>query len=217
MKIVALSDTHGYHKKLTIPDGDFLIHVGDFAMRANRSTVYEFAQWFKAQPHAHKIIIAGNHDVCLEGDRRWAVEEFAPAHYLMHEKVTLGGLTFFGSPFSPAIYDPSDWSFDYPPNGTRSRDLWDNIPKGIDVLITHGPPKGILDLVKSPHPGEDPHVGDVNLLHRVMTIRPRVHLFGHIHEGYGTYQHPTVRTRFFNVSICNLDYRPVNPITVFDL
>jgi len=217
MKLVCLSDTHGYHKKLTIPDGDFLIHVGDFSMRANRSTVCEFARWFKAQPHTHKIIVAGNHDVALEGDRRWALEEFAPAHYLAHERVILGGLTFFGSPFSPAIRDPSDWSFDYPPDSDRSRDLWDNIPKRIDVLITHGPPKGILDRVNDPHPGEDPNVGDVNLLRRVMEIQPRAHIFGHIHEGFGTYQHPTKRTRFFNVSVCDVNYKPTNPITIIDL
>jgi len=217
VKFVVLSDTHGYHKQLKVPDGDFLIHVGDFSMRANHTAVIEFARWMKSLPHKHKIIVAGNHDVCLEGDRLWAKEEFAPAHYLMHEKLTLDGFRFFGSPYSSAIREPSDWSFDYPPNGQRSKDLWEQIPKNLDVLITHGPPKGILDLVKFTHKGEEPNVGDVNLLRQVMEVEPRVHVFGHIHEGYGVYQHPTRRTRFFNVSICNLDYRPVNPITVFDL
>ena len=217
MRLICLSDTHGYHKNLTIPDGDFLIHVGDFSMKANHSTVKEFSRWLNALPHAHKILVGGNHDVCLEGSRRWAQEEFAPAHYLMHEQLTLGGLSFFGSPYSPAIYDPSDWSFDYPPNGSRSHDLWDNIPKKIDVLITHGPPKGILDRVLTPHRGEDPNVGDVNLLRRVMEIQPRVHCFGHIHEGFGVYKHPTARTRFFNVCICDANYKPTNPVTVIDL
>lgn len=217
MRLVAMSDTHGYHKRLTVPDGDFLIHVGDFSMRANRPAVCEFSRWFKALPHKHKIIVAGNHDVCLDGDRSWAQEEFAPAHYLVHEAATIGGLKIFGSPYSSSIFEPSPWAFDYDPTGPRSEALWSIIPKNLDILITHGPPKGVLDYVKMVNEGEEPHVGDVNLLYYVKQTKPKVHLFGHIHEGYGAYQPRWSTTKFYNVSVCDVGYKPVNPITVFDL
>lgn len=219
MRLVALSDTHEYHNRLQVPDGDLLIHAGDFSMRADIRTVKEFARWFKALPHQHKIIVAGNHDAACEGRIQTMTEIFDPVIYLDHEEVVgkIGGYRVFGSPYTQAIYDPSPWFFDYQ-KGPRSRELWDQIPDGIDILITHGPPKGILDLVPFPRPGESPNVGDINLLSRVMDVKPKVHIFGHIHEGHGSYIRPEVwETKFYNVSVCDGDYRPVNPVTVIDL
>jgi Icc-related predicted phosphoesterase len=74
-----------------------------------------------------------------------------------------------------------------------------------------------MDLVPFPHPGESPNVGDVNLLTRVMDVKPALMFFGHIHEGYGSYKHPVYQTQFYNVSICDGSYQPVNPITVVDI
>ena len=219
MRLIVISDTHGFHKQLTIPDGDVLIHAGDFSMRANMPVVTEFASWFKTLPHKHKIITAGNHDMACEANRVLTAETFGSGvHYLVHQSVQIEGLNFFASPYSVAIHDPSPWCFDYQRDSTRARKLWDAIPTGTDVLITHGPPKGILDLVSDPYVGEDPNVGDVHLLRRVMEVKPNAHFFGHIHEGYGLYIHPiSPRTMFYNVSVCNVNYRPVNPITVFDM
>lgn len=228
MRIIALSDTHGYHKRLTVPDGDLLIHAGDFSMRAKAHDVVEFARWFKALPHPHKIFVPGNHDMACEQDGSWAREEFAPAIYLEHEACEVMGYTIFGSAYSSAIYDPSPWFFDYQRYGSRSKDLCDQIPDHVDILITHGPPYGIGDLVPDPRVGEDPHVGDPNLLNRVKQTLPRIHIFGHIHEGYGVYRPDYVdmfghndprefNVEFYNVCVCNGDYKPVNPITVIDL
>lgn len=218
MRLVCLSDTHGYHKRLTIPDGDVLIHAGDFSMRANKPVVSEFAMWFKSLPHKHKIITAGNHDMACEGSRMWTIDTFGPSvNYLVHQSVKIDELYFFASPYSPAIHDPSDWAFDYKRTSSRSRDLWDAIPMNTNVLITHGPPKGILDLVPVPLPGENPNVGDINLLSRVMDVKPKVHIFGHIHEGYGSYERELWATKFYNVCVCDGGYRPVNPVTVIDL
>lgn len=216
MRLVCLSDTHGYHEGLSIPDGDVLIHAGDFSMRAKHQDLQSFRKWFKALPHKHKIFVPGNHDMICETDRYWAHREFSGVTYLEHNSVEIEGVRFFGSPYTQAIYDPSPWFFDYQ-SGPRSRELWDQIPEGTDVLITHGPPKGILDLVNEAHPGEMPNVGDINLLSRVMDVKPKVHIFGHIHEGYGSYIREHWDTKFFNVSVCDVNYQPNNPVTVIDL
>lgn len=217
VKIVALSDTHGFHKNLKIPDGDMLIHAGDFSMRAKLNDVVQFAEWFKKQPHQYKIVVAGNHDVYCDGQKEWTKEEFFPAIYLDHEEATVHGYKVFGSPYSSCIYEPSPWSFDYPPKGPRSKALWSQIPEFTDILITHGPPKGVGDWVPDIHPKEDHNVGDANLLYYVKQRLPRVHIFGHIHEGYGVHTYPFFTTRFYNACICNRQYKPDNPITVFDL
>jgi Icc-related predicted phosphoesterase len=202
---------------MDIPDGDMLICAGDFSMRAKNFEVTQFAEWFNKQPHQFKVIVPGNHDVYCETDPHFAREEFAPATYLCHEEKEVNGYRVFGSPYSSSIYEPSPWSFDYNPKGPRSEAIWSQIPDNIDILITHGPPKGILDRVFDPHVGEDPHVGDVNLLYHVKRGLPRVHIFGHIHEAYGSYIRDTWTTRFYNVCICDVHYQPSNPVTVFDL
>ena len=215
MRVVALSDTHGFHHDLKIPDGDLLIHAGDFSMKATVDDVIEFSQWFNALPHKHKIIVAGNHDQYCEDDPLFCDVEFRPAIYLNHESCEVMGYKIFGSPYSSSIYEPSPWSFDYPRNGPLSQYLWAQIPDHLDVLITHGPPKGILDLVNDPHVDEDLHVGDMNLLNEVMNKLPRVHIVGHIHEGAGHYD--GVVTRFYNVCICDVRYNPTNPVTLIDI
>jgi Icc-related predicted phosphoesterase len=217
MRIIAISDTHGYHRRLTIPEGDMLICAGDFSMRARLTDVVQFGDWFNNQPHEHKIIVCGNHDVFAEGEEHFTRAAFAPAVYLNHEEATIAGYRIFGSPYSGSIYDPSPWAFDYNPRGDRSHAIWSQIPDGIDILITHGPPKGILDRVLAPHLGEDPHVGDKNLLDSVKRSLPRVHIFGHIHEAYGSYESDLYTTKFYNACICDVRYDPINPVTVIDL
>jgi len=217
LRIVALSDTHGYHTRLKVPDGDVLIHAGDFSMRAQRSHVREFAHWFKQQPHKHKIIVPGNHDVACDGHRLWAAEEFNPVQYLDHESCLIEGYTVFGSPYTSSIQEPSYWSFDYPRYGAQAKHLWGTVPDHVDILVTHGPPHKIMDRVPCAAPGEDPNVGDPYLMSRIEQILPRVHIFGHIHEGYGSFSTPGLTTKFYNVCVCDGYYTPSNPITVIDL
>ena len=238
MRIVACSDTHGFHRKLSIPDGDVFIHVGDFSMQAKVSHVKEFAEWVNALPHAKKIVVAGNHDIAASTmGKSWVKSEFFPAFYLDHEFLQIGDVNFFGSPYSSAIRDPSDWVFDYPRFGERGERLWNailDVPK-LDVLITHGPPYSIGDRVLYSHVGEDPCVGDHTLYNVVRVKQPKVHLFGHIHEGYGRHEREVMfadlgwfekraacqetvnKTVFYNVSVCDVDYRPSNKVTVIDL
>lgn len=219
MRIVALSDTHLHHRDLTVPDGDVLVHAGDFSNRGTFGDLRDFAEWFLDQPHRHKVFTPGNHDlVCEDNSLSYIKTIFPGVHVLYHETVVIDGVNFFGSPWSAEIYPGSPWSFSHPKSESSdfSARLWAQIPDGVDVLITHGPPYGVLDLVASAFKGEDPHVGDKNLLARVREINPKVHIFGHIHEqgGLSDYEY---QTWFYNAAICDLAYRPVNPITVIDL
>lgn len=220
LRIVAMSDTHGFHKNLSIPDGDVLIHTGDFSMRAKIRHVTEFAEWINSLPHKHKIVIAGNHDMACESmGAQWVEETFKPTIYLDHDYHTIDGVVFFGSPYTIAINTPSDWSYDYPRYSVRGKRLWKQVVDGprMDVLITHGPPYGIRDRINEPRFGEDPHVGDKDLLDVVKKHNPQVHVFGHIHEGYGLHRYEGVDTVFYNVSTCTEDYKATNDIRIIDL
>ncbi|HNC99840.1 MAG TPA: metallophosphoesterase, partial [Myxococcota bacterium] len=112
----------------------------------------------------------------------------------------------WGSPWQPRFFD---WAFNLD-RGEPLRRVWQKIPDGIDILVTHGPPKGILDRVQ--RGGE---VGCEELREALRRVRPRLHVFGHIHEAYG--QLHLDGTHFVNAASCNLDYRPVNPPVVVEL
>ena len=205
MRIVCISDTHSRQSQLSVPDGDVLVHAGDFTTRGGRKEIEAFDAWLGTLPHAHKVVVAGNHDFAFERDpeaRTW----IRNAVYLQDEEVTLVGLRFYGSPWQPRFYD---WVFNLD-RGEPLRTVWEKIPTGLDVLITHGPPRGILDRTAN---GDD--AGCDDLLDRVELVRPRVHVFGHIHEGYGVVTRGA--TRFVNACSCDVDYHAVQAPIVVDL
>lgn len=208
MKIVAISDTHTFEDQIVVPEGDVLIHAGDATIEGSIAEVARFAEWFQSQPHEHKIFVAGNHDWLFQTQRALArsmIEDFA--YYLEDSLVEIEGVTFYGSPWQPEF---CNWAF----NVRRGQDIarkWNMIPEGVDVLITHGPPYGIRDWAIEG--GE--HLGCEELLKRVERIKPRFHVFGHIHGGAGG----TTRngTLFYNVSICDESYAPVNAAATLEL
>ncbi len=206
MRLVLLSDTHRMHDRIVIPDGDIVIHAGDFCGHGTHTQARAFAKFFQALPHRHKVVVAGNHDRCLELEPELGREIFTNCHYLFDSGIEIEGLRFWGSPWQPWFLD---WAFNLP-RGAALRAKWDLIPKGTDVLITHGPPRGILDRTFA---GEN--VGCDDLREVVDEIRPRLHVFGHIHEGYGSID--LNGTKFVNASICTLGYAPTNPVIVIDL
>lgn len=210
MRLVLASDTHDRQGGLTVPEGDVFIHAGDFTMNGNLKAVAAFGAWIRALPHRHKVVIAGNHELSFEktpAAARQALRDGADGLiYLQDGGVTLDGISFWGSPWQPWF---RDWAFNLR-RGAEIAAKWDLIPAGTDVLVTHGPPMGILDVV--PVGG---HVGCTDLLKRINDIRPRVHAFGHIHEGSGIQERSG--TIFVNASICNGAYNPVNPFRVVDL
>lgn len=217
-RVVCLSDTHGFHDSLAVPEGDVLIHAGDLSMKGREAEVQAFAAWFGALPHPHKIVIAGNHDWLFARAPARGRELLRDVTYLCDEGAQVAGLHVWGSPWQPWFYD---WAFNLP-RGQALRDKWDLIPHDTDVLVTHGPPFGYLDGAARPASGWSDehgvaveHMGCEELRVALDRVRPRLHVFGHIHEGYGQAQ--LGDTILVNASNCDEDYRPVNPPVVIDL
>ena len=206
MRFVCLSDTHLRHAGLAVPAGDVLLHAGDLTASGTESEIAAAEGWLASLPHRFKVVIAGNHDFALERGPAQARKLLPSVTYLQDEEVEIEGLRIWGSPWQPWFLD---WAFNLE-RGADIKAKWDLIPSGIDVLLTHGPPRGILDRTAS---GDD--AGCADLLAALARVRPRVHVFGHIHEGSGTQTCDGMR--FVNASICDLGYRPVNPPRVFDL
>ena len=167
MNILHLSDTHGAHRSLgRLPEADVIVHSGDITMNGSSSEALDFMRWFSALPYAHKIFVAGNHDACLYGA---VIDGLDPnCHYLCNSSVEIDGVTFYG--VSMFMEDCSSG---------RQKEFYEMIPDGVDVLITHAPPYGILDQDGSIH------YGSYELLSRVTAVRSRKHLFGHIHKANG--------------------------------
>ncbi|KAJ5096949.1 hypothetical protein N7456_007670 [Penicillium angulare] len=183
VSIVCISDTHNTQPEL--PDGDILIHAGDLTQSGSLEELQTTLTWLNDQDHPIKLVVGGNHDLlldtgCCDGHKLEVSErdklDWGDIIYLENEEATVicengRNLRIYGSPYSP---QHGNWAFQYP----RSQDVWTTtVPDGIDILITHGPPRGHLDLMK---------LGCVHLLRNLWRVQPRVHVFGHIHEGRGT-------------------------------
>ena len=204
-RIVCLSDTH--NEQIDVPAGDILIHAGDATIRGTPGEIVLFNEWFSRLPHRVKIFVAGNHDWLFELDpekaRALLSDEIV---YLQDSSVTIDSLKIYGAPWQPRFFD---WAF----NLNRGREMaekWKLIPNDADVLITHGPPNGILDQT----PRGD-LAGCEELRKRVEELKPKAHVFGHIHHGYGTTDKFGVK--FVNASNCDESYAPINPPIVFEL
>ena len=208
MKIVFISDTHLQHKGITLPKGDVLVHCGDVSLRGTFTELAQFAIWFEEQRErfTHRILVAGNHDFGFYQAKSVVLDTIFDKDiiYLEDSEVIIDGIKFYGSPWVTKFYD---WAFmkldeDLQPH-------WDNIPTDTDVLITHGPPKSILD--KNRYGDE---CGSQTLYNKVATLpRLKIHAFGHIHEGYGIEK--IHKTKFINCAILNGNYALQNkPVVV---
>lgn len=210
MKIVLISDTHGLHEKMlyNLPEVDMIIHSGDISNVGSIFEINQFTQWFSKLPYKYKIFIAGNHDFGFEKIRKSNEIGISIPHgviYLQDEMVEIEGLKIYGSPWQPEFHN---WAFNLPRNGDQLKSKWDSIPNDIDILITHGPPFGCLDITP-----RNERVGCEMLRYRVDELKPKLHVFGHIHDSYG--EKYTEDTLFINASICNERYQPINkPIVV---
>lgn len=209
LSVVCISDTH--NNQPALPDGDILIHAGALTQSGSFKELLAAVAWLRSLPHATKIVVAGNHDQLLDEsrDRRAAGQvaadramiDWGDIVYLENAETTVvcangRRLRIYGSPLSPRH---GSWAFQYPP----AQDVWaGTVPEGIDVLITHGAPCAHLDLMK---------MGCVHLLRELWRTRPRLHVFGHVHEGAGTewlqfdaLQDAYERTVLAGGGICNL-------------
>lgn len=198
MKLVCMSDTHRDYAKVKVPDGDVLIHAGDIDIWGYENELVAFNEWLGALPHKHKIIIAGNHDKLLQMyHKENIINHLSNAIYLENDSCTIDGVKFWGSPVTPRF---GEWFFMHD-RGTDIQTIWDMIPTDVDVIITHGPPYGIGDAVSFP---TCEHVGCSNLLKTVKNIKPKVHVFGHIHSGHGITISNDIK--FVNASVMDEEY-----------
>ena len=212
MRFVVISDTHGLHEKIQLPKGDVLIHAGDATSRGHDHEISAFGQWFGRQDFAYKIFVAGNHDFLFQTNQKEALLALKSLDekiiYLQDSSFLLPfentAIKIWGSPWQPFFFD---WAFNL-----RNHELekaWQKIPQDTQILITHGPPRGVLDLVER---GEA--VGCQHLRTKVLELSPKIHIFGHIHEGYGKTH--LKNTFMINASSLNVAYEPVNRPIVFD-
>jgi Icc-related predicted phosphoesterase len=176
-KITLISDTHGAHRLLSLEGGDILIHSGDLCNRGTEIEAISFLQWFEKQDYTHKIFIAGNHDFFFEKTTEMDLLDLIPSNitYLNDSGVEIDGIKIWGSPITPTFFN---WAFNRD-RGAAIKLHWDLIPLDTDILITHGPPSETLDTVNYMH------VGCEDLRDRIQIVKPKIHVFGHIHEGYG--------------------------------
>jgi len=216
MRIVAISDTHTKHKSIDPPEGDVLVHSGDFCLSGKQSEVVSFNKWLgKIENRYSKIIVVpGNHDIVLHTMLQRGNDPkslFSNATLLIDESVEVDGIKFWGAPWTPTFFD---WAFMLD-RGEQIGSKWKLIPDDTDVLVTHGPPHGILDECPHIHFNSMINVGCEELMKAVNKIKPAAHIFGHIHEGAGSLVKD--KTHFVNASVCNRMYLPINPIKIIDL
>lgn len=240
LRFVAISDTHGRHRDISVPDGDVLLHAGDLTYSGTPHELREFNEWMGTLPHRHKIVIAGNHDFTLDSavctEEAWAelgsyrsVEEPPPecngieaarslltnCTYMTGGTVSVEGLNVYAAPEQIKIPVVHRMAFNLDDEEAMERQFAP-MPLSTDVLLTHSPPHGVgrLDrmiLGKS--------VGSTSL-RDVVTDRGNVgrlqwSVFGHIHEGYGATTIDGVT--FINAANVNLRYRYTHPPVVFDV
>ena len=204
MKIVCISDTHSMHDEIKLPPGDMLIIAGDICNHGLEHEVIFFNQWIKSIDYKYKIVIAGNHDWYFQ-KRKVKRDEF-DFTYLQDESIIIEGIKIYGSPWQPEFYN---WAFNLP-RGELIKAKWDMIPRNTDILITHGPPLNYGDLTLY-----GKNVGCADLLNAVNRIKPKYHIFGHIHPAYGIYKNDD--TTFINASVCNEQYEPINKPVVINI
>lgn len=212
MRLVIISDTHNKMSSINLPKGDVLIHCGDFTVTGTVSEITQFNRELLRQANKfnHIIIIAGNHDLLFERQPQLARSLLdSRVNYLQDSFCVIDGIKFYGSPYQPRFFD---WAFNLM-RGAELAEKWKLIPDETDVLITHGPPFGILDEVPRQYFIEN--TGCEELRKRVETIKPKLHIFGHIHCGYGTTEKFGVK--FANASNCDESYEPTNAPVVIDL
>lgn len=210
MKVVMISDTHGFHRDphLEIPDGDLLIHAGDLTMGGEHSVLYDVNEWFgEIKKNFNDIVvIAGNHDTNLGRGDMLGFKIFTNAIYLQNSSVVIDGKKIWGCPDTPWTHQVFADHFAF---GKLTGNLkFKGMPKDADILVTHCPPLGYGDYLAEGSSAPNTHIGDKKLLDLVTKYKPEINVFGHIHEGYGVYEEE--HTTFVNASVVNEAYNLVN-------
>lgn len=207
MKITCISDTHCHHKKIVMPRCDMIIHAGDFTYHGEFDEVKKFLQWYGEQTSKYKLLVCGNHEVEISKQPFQLLQQMCEdqgIQLLYNSHTVIEGLTIFGSPYTPQY---GGWAYMKPDH--ELADIYNSILPDTDILITHGPPLGILDNNSSGY-----YCGSNSLKNRVEELNLKLHVFGHIHESRGTRLYDD--TLYVNAAICGIPYTDVliNPVTV---
>lgn len=206
MKFVAISDTHGHHRSLSLPTGDVLLHTGDVSEYGEKDEILDFIEWLESLDFQSKIFIGGNHDAFLE-EYADNIPKLLPdgVFYLDNEGVEINHVSIWGSPAVPDLY-----GFPFgKEKGYQMEENWKYVPFDTQILLTHTPPRGILDVTSSGRTK-----GCTSLLQKVREVVPVYHVFGHVHASYG--QLELDGTTFINAAVMNSYSGSLNDAVVFD-
>lgn len=183
LRVVCISDTHTYHRKMTIPDGDVLVHCGDFSNHRSKdkfTDTKDFNDWLGELPHKHKVVISGNHEVHLSSENVDKIQDLlSNATYLQDSSIVIDGIVFYGSPFQPER-GITKRANAFSIGKDKIEKTYSKIPNNVDILMTHCPPLDILD-----HTHKNVHEGSLELLKEISMKKPKVHIFGHNHDEPG--------------------------------
>ncbi len=226
LRFVCISDTHNRTDNLQLPDGDVLLHAGDFSQTGLPGEVKHFEEFIeKVKSQFQKIVvIAGNHDLTFDFENYGSglADDFhrnktidcravkdslkSKCVYLEDELVEISGIKIYGSPWQPEF---GGWGFNLM-RGEKCLEKWNMIPDEVDILMTHGPPLGHGDKCQG-----GARAGCSELLSTIQErVKPKYHIFGHIHEGYGITTDGV--TTYINASSLNTSYQQVNEPIIFD-
>jgi Icc-related predicted phosphoesterase len=216
VKLVAISDVHTKWKNLVIPECDILISAGDYSFRGEKRTIKEYHEWLNKQDAGYIVSVQGNHELWVEKNFEEAkaiAEKACPGVHFIgdHGTVDVEGIKIHGSAITPWFHS---WAW----NVHRGPDIaaeWAKIPDDTNILVTHGPVHGILDVVPYANGTPKERVGCHDLFDRVMKLEKlKVHICGHIHHSHGFKEFNG--KHFYNVAICDEMYMPINPITIIE-
>lgn len=220
MRVSLISDTHAKHGRIVLPKeirsnrvlpdlvgGDLLIHAGDFMTSGySKSEVLDFFTWLNEIEYTNIVFIAGNHDrfaQVVPDEMAELVARFPKLTYLEDDfvEIVVGEerIKIYGSPWQPWFHN---WAFNLPRGGEELGSKWEAIPEDTDIVITHGPAQGRLDT--SGEPWNTPNLGCELLTKRLVAIKPKMHVCGHIHGGRG--HEFDGDTHYFNASILDESY-----------
>lgn len=212
MKIWFISDTHCQHEQLEVPDVDLVVHCGDESDSGNawmnEPEARAFLDWYAALAIPAKIFVPGNHSTAIE---KGLVQpsDYPTIQFLIHQQTQWMGFKIFGSPYTPQFFD---WAYMKPREELDP--IWQTIPDDTDILITHGPPKGHMDVTRDMDTRALVHVGSKSLRKHVENrIKPKIHAFGHIHDENGIHNCGMISCndiQFINCSTCDIAGRLKN-------
>jgi len=211
-KIVCISDLHGNTKGFTVPKCDLLLIAGDFGKHGKN--IYNdvnwlscnFNKWLREQPAKNIVVTPGNHDVIF--DRALSMVPKLDCDILIDKMIEIEGIKIYGSPWSLEFYD---WGFNLTEQNLKL--IWDKIPEGIDILLVHSPPYGILDMTMNPR-YDSKRIGSHSLMKKIKEIRPKYVVFGHNHGQPGIVEEDGIT--FINATLLDDSYVMVNKPTIIE-